>query len=55
MQVAFEKGSHYFWSVGKDKMLKYWDADKVRPFLPKLSVGIDSLLHHRSSLSAFKS
>jgi len=29
MQVAFEKGSHYFWSVGKDKMLKYWDGDKV--------------------------
>jgi WD40 repeat protein len=30
MQVAFEKGSHYFWTVGKDKMLKYWDGDKVR-------------------------
>jgi WD40 repeat protein len=29
MQVAFEKGSHYFWTVGKDKMLKYWDGDKV--------------------------
>ena len=29
MQVAFEKESHYFWTVGKDKMLKYWDGDKV--------------------------
>ncbi|KAL5487987.1 DIP2 [Sanghuangporus weigelae] len=30
MQVAFEKGSnsHYFWTVSKDKLLKYWDADK---------------------------
>ncbi|THH11473.1 hypothetical protein EW145_g624 [Phellinidium pouzarii] len=30
MQVAFEKGldSHYFWSVSKDKLLKYWDGDK---------------------------
>jgi len=32
MQVAFEreKGSHYFWTVSKDKMLKYWDADKFQ-------------------------
>ena len=38
MQVAFEKTdrrdfnakpSHYFWTVGKDKMLKYWDGDKA--------------------------
>ncbi|KAJ3552714.1 hypothetical protein NM688_g4006 [Phlebia brevispora] len=40
MQVAFErhdvrelqqgsKQTHYFWTVGKDKMLKYWDGDKV--------------------------
>lgn len=38
MQVAFEKHdvrevdgkpSHYFWTVGKDGMLKYWDGDKV--------------------------
>lgn len=29
MQVAFERGSHLFWSVGKDKMVKYWDGDKV--------------------------
>ncbi|KAI0776016.1 WD-repeat-containing protein [Trametes elegans] len=37
MQVAFErndtregdtKASHYFWTVGKDKLLKYWDGDK---------------------------
>jgi U3 small nucleolar RNA-associated protein 12 len=35
MQVAFEAKSHYFWSVGKDKMLKYWDGDKVfRAFFP---------------------
>lgn len=38
MRVAFEKHdtrdfnakpSHYFWTVGKDKMVKYWDGDKV--------------------------
>ncbi|KAI0750905.1 WD-repeat-containing protein [Daedaleopsis nitida] len=37
MQVAFErndtregdaKPSHHFWTVGKDKLLKYWDGDK---------------------------
>ncbi|GJJ07205.1 hypothetical protein Clacol_001405 [Clathrus columnatus] len=30
MQVAFEreKNSHYFWTVSKDKMVKYWDGDK---------------------------
>ncbi|KAI0650646.1 WD40 repeat-like protein [Trametes meyenii] len=37
MQVAFErndtregdnKASHYFWTVGKDKLVKYWDGDK---------------------------
>nr|XP_019043827.1 U3 small nucleolar RNA-associated protein 12 [Kwoniella bestiolae CBS 10118]OCF22757.1 U3 small nucleolar RNA-associated protein 12 [Kwoniella bestiolae CBS 10118] len=34
MQVSFERGqgqeriSHYFWSVGKDGLLKYWDGDK---------------------------
>ena len=40
MQVAFEqndsrdgidntgKQTHYFWTVGKDKVLKYWDGDK---------------------------
>ena len=43
MQVAFEKTdtrelgakpSHYFWTVGKDKFLKYWDGDKVRLYRP---------------------
>ncbi|ELU45473.1 WD-repeat-containing protein [Rhizoctonia solani AG-1 IA] len=29
MQVAFQRNTHYFWSVSKDKMLKYWDGDKV--------------------------
>jgi len=29
-QVAFERNTHYFWTVGKDKLLKYWDGDKVR-------------------------
>lgn len=29
MQVAFEKDSHYFWTVGKDSTVKYWDGDKV--------------------------
>ncbi|KAI0082587.1 WD40 repeat-like protein [Panus rudis PR-1116 ss-1] len=37
MQVLFEKNdvrelgakpTHYFWTVGKDKLLKYWDGDK---------------------------
>lgn len=27
--VLFEKKSHFFWTVGKDKFLKYWDGDKV--------------------------
>jgi WD40 repeat protein len=30
MQVAFEKKSHCFWTVGKDRLLKYWDGDKAR-------------------------
>ena len=29
MQVGFEKDSHYFWTVGKDRFIKYWDGDKV--------------------------
>lgn len=42
MQIAFEKSdarddgnkaSHNFWTVGKDKLLKYWDGDRVCPFL----------------------
>jgi U3 small nucleolar RNA-associated protein 12 len=28
-QVAFEKDTHYFWTVGKDATVKYWDGDKV--------------------------
>ena len=40
MQVAFERKSHYFWTVGKDKLLKYWDGDKVRPSC--LSIMVDS-------------
>lgn len=32
MQIAFEKESHYFWTVSKDNMLKYWDGDKVGVF-----------------------
>ena len=37
MQVAFEheKGSHYFWTVGKDRIVKYWDGDKVRSTFTK--------------------
>ena len=43
MQVAFEKTdgrdfnakpSHYFWTVGKDKIVKYWDGDKVKCICP---------------------
>lgn len=30
MQVVFEKGSHLFWTVGKDNLVKYWDGDKAR-------------------------
>jgi WD40 repeat protein len=29
MQVAFERESHYFWTVSKDKLVKYWDGDKA--------------------------
>uniref|UniRef100_A0A6A7G9N2 WD40 repeat-like protein n=2 Tax=Hirondellea gigas TaxID=1518452 RepID=A0A6A7G9N2_9CRUS len=28
MQVKFVPNTHYFFSAGKDKILKYWDADK---------------------------
>jgi WD40 repeat protein len=51
MQVAFEKGTHYFWTVGKDKMLKYWDGDKVG--IPPLSYTL--LLIASNSLKEFKS
>ena len=30
MAVAFEADSHNLFSVGKDRMLKYWDGDRVR-------------------------
>ena len=30
MQIIFEKNSHCFWTISKDKLLKYWDGDKVR-------------------------
>lgn len=29
MQVAFEPRTHSFFSVSKDKYVKYWDGDKV--------------------------
>ncbi|KAJ2931669.1 hypothetical protein H1R20_g5464, partial [Candolleomyces eurysporus] len=44
MQVAFEKGSHYFWTVGKDKLLKYWDGDKFE--------GIQKLEGHHGEIWA---
>jgi U3 small nucleolar RNA-associated protein 12 len=28
MGVQFEADSHYFWSIGKDGVVKYWDGDK---------------------------
>jgi U3 small nucleolar RNA-associated protein 12 len=43
MQVAFEKGSHYFWTVGKDKMLKYWDGDKANILSFDLGLNINSI------------
>lgn len=51
MQVAFEKASHNFWTVGKDKLLKYWDGDKVR-FSSRIKSGKNS---HCYSLSLYKS
>jgi len=38
MQVAFEKDSHYFWTVGKDRLLKYWDGDRVSHIREKSSM-----------------
>ncbi len=62
MQVAFErndtrdgdtKPSHYFWTVSKDKLLKYWDGDKVCIILPSFPVscthGLCSSRTYRSS------
>ena len=54
MQVAFEAGSHYFWSVSKDKMLKYWDGDKVGQSLPSYLCCMELFLLSISS-NAFKS
>ncbi|KAJ3414799.1 hypothetical protein HDV05_006046 [Chytridiales sp. JEL 0842] len=33
MGVQFVFGTHYFFSVGKDKGLKYWDADKFEQIM----------------------
>ena len=30
MGVQFVWGTHYCFSVGKDRAVKYWDCDKVR-------------------------
>ena len=48
MQVAFEHGSHYFWTVGKDNMLKYWDGDKVGIFPFAKEFKADSVLSSRT-------
>ncbi len=51
MQVAFEKKSHYFWTVAKDKLVKYWDGDKVNSFLPLCLLSTNSLRIHSSRIS----
>jgi WD40 repeat protein len=51
MQVAFEKESHYFWTVGKDRMVKYWDGDKVSAVLIRSRTTGDTRLVN--SLCAF--
>ena len=33
MKVKFVKKTHYFFSVGKDFMVKYWDADTFQLIL----------------------
>jgi U3 small nucleolar RNA-associated protein 12 len=33
MQVAFVPNTHYFFSVGKDGLVKYWDGDKFEHLL----------------------
>jgi WD40 repeat protein len=53
MQVAFENNSHYFWTVGKDKMLKYWDADKV--FSDPLYLSSLPTVYFALSLRTYKS
>ncbi|KAJ6811147.1 WD repeat-containing protein 3 [Iris pallida] len=33
MDVKFVRNTHYFFSVGKDHLVKYWDADKFQELL----------------------
>ena len=33
MQVSFVRNTHYAFTVGKDKLLKYWDCDKFQELL----------------------
>ena len=33
MAVTFVRETHYFFSCGKDKMVKYWDADRFEQIL----------------------
>ena len=33
MTVGFVPGTHYFFSAGKDRMIKYWDGDKFDQIL----------------------
>ena len=33
MTLGFVPGTHYFFSAGKDKMIKYWDGDKFEQIL----------------------
>lgn len=33
MAVKFVRNSHYMFSVGKDRLVKYWDADKFELLL----------------------
>lgn len=53
-QVQFEADSHYFWSVGKDKLVKYWDGDKVSSDLRGIAT-VDIRLTSGCSLNAYKS
>ena len=33
MAVQFVRNTHYVFSVGKDRLIKYWDADKFELLL----------------------
>lgn len=33
MGVKFVRNTHYFFTVGKDRLVKYWDADKFELLL----------------------